>query len=825
VDSILYHPLFQQNRDDYPNSSDEWDRELKQVLEWIKTASTESQLRRAGVLLKPDLIQRLLTSTVDWSIPEKLIKVLALTQSTEQAMSLLNSLMEQDPRYIPPEMAFTPVLTALRQGGEDGSGGPPSKKILDLLTRLTIRLAHLPTQQPSQSQQTLSIMSWNIYLAALCDDYEDPESLQTAADWVLNFHTTRSTTDFPGGVPPPDITSFNTILHGAAKARNMTMVETVWKGLVQPSELSAPTTNKTHMVLLRPDIRSYNARILATSSYSQRINIWNELMTGRDKYNISPDRYTLDLMLLPLLQERPNELRSLLHTFVENQSDLVLRDVLAAFMTTLVNDGKVMEARQYIFDPYLLPCLSSRNNNNIKSKSLSVFDDMVDCTKRIETRHFNILMDGYRQQAAQASKMAASKVVAMTLTISLDARIGQGDDESKESLLEQVQELTKREKDYRHEGRRLFEIMNQSNNSVVSPDSYTLTSMMGLLETPEQILHIWTTSTQPNYSRSIRSPAVIRAAITAAGRLGDAPLACAIFDAYHPTERQPHDNDPRLWNVLLGALEDCAEQDNGVVDALSNATRSFQTWWQLHDKMGHSSSDIFLQSTLSILQGKTPTQAVQEVLYDMESRGVTPNWQTYCSAAAALQYDTNAGPDLAMSLFRNASKHGISAGADGRFINAILRCFGDDIDQAIAYWKSDLRSACVVYESRPRPLSTKRATNKNLIAAYNGLMHVCGRAERPDIGVRLAYAMNREGIEPNEMTLNNYRAGKRLRKKRNRTENAIDEKPPRGSLGLISSWSKLETTKQYESLLYVECTKYDQYNKRMAKDRRVRIIV
>ena len=45
-------------------------------------------------------------------------------------------------------------------------------------------------------------------------------------------------------------------------------------------------------------------------------------------------------------------------------------------------------------------------------------------------------------------------------------------------------------------------------------------------------------------------------------------------------------------------------------------------------------------------------------------------------------------------------------------------------------------------------------------------MHVCGRAERPDIGVRLAYAMIREGIEPNEITLNNYRAGKRLRNKR-----------------------------------------------------------
>ena len=277
----------------------------------------------------------------------------------------------------------------------------------------------------------------------------------------------------------------------------------------------------------------------------------------------------------------------------------------------------------------------------------------------------------------------------------------------------------------------------------------------------------------------------------------------------------------------MGALGDCAEQDFGlVVDSFSSATLAFQKGLHVLDDKRRGDENV-LYPTLALLRGTTSTQAVQNILMDMDSRGVKRNWQTYCSAAAALQYDPHTGPDLAMRLFRNASQCDLSAdGADGRFINAIFRCFGDEIDQAIAYWKSDLRSACLAYESRPRSIPTKRATNKNLIAAYNGLMHVCGRAERPDIGVRLAYAMIREGIEPNEITLNNYRAGKRLRNKRIRQEAKDDnDKPKRGSLDLLTSWSNFGTTKQYESLLYVECTKYSKFSKKMAKDHRVRIIL
>jgi pentatricopeptide repeat protein len=724
---------------------------------------------------------------------------------------------------------------------------------------------------------TLSIVSWNIYLAALCDDVQNHESLQMACDWLLEYSgmTTHDQTNNTHNIttnnarPQPDITSFNTVLHAAAKARNVTMVETVlWKRLVLLADTNKHANNNHHnnynsssssnrIVPVRPDIRSYNARLLATSSYARRIEIWKEIV-GKANHNhflysngIQPDRYTLDLMLLPLLQQQPKELRSLLKTFVQQRQNdhVLLRDVLAAFMITLVQVGKVSEARQFIFDPYLLPCLSSHDNNTNNKQSSIVLDDRVECRTRIQTRHFNILIDGYRQEAARAAKLASSKIVALTLiptsVVNFRTIIGQNNEqhqqeqeESKESLMSQVQELTKLQQDYRSEGRRLFEIMMMMNrrftDADVKPDSYTLSSVMGLVNTPQEIVDILTNTTSDNNNNNIQkfvlSPVVIRSAITAAGRLGDATLVCALFDTYHPAVGgQPKNTDPRLWNVVLGALEDCAEQDNGVVDTLSNATLSFQAWRRRKEGSG-TSSDNVLQSTLSTMHlGKTSTQAVQDILCYMESCGVTPNWQTYCSAAAALQYASNAGPDLAMSLFRNATtKQGISPGADGRFINAIFRCFGDDIDQAISYWKSDLRSACVAYESRPRPpLSTSRATNKNLIAAYNGLMHVCGRADRPDIGVRLAYAMNREGIEPNDITLNNYRAGKRIRKRRNRQERAAsgEEKLKLGSLSLLSSLSKLGTTKQYESLLYVECTKYNQYSKRTASDQRVRIIV
>jgi len=97
------------------------------------------------------------------------------------------------------------------------------------------------------------------------------------------------------------------------------------------------------------------------------------------------------------------------------------------------------------------------------------------------------------------------------------------------------------------------------------------------------------------------------------------------------------------------------------------------------------------------------------------------------------------------------------------------------------------------------------------LVAYNGLLYVSGRALRPDIAVRLVYAMSKEGLAANENSLNSYRSGKRL---------ADDGTGFRSRLA-----RRLKLIDPYESILYVECTKYDSNDRRRTGEQRVRIIV
>ena len=164
-----------------------------------------------------------------------------------------------------------------------------------------------------------------------------------------------------------------------------------------------------------------------------------------------------------------------------------------------------------------------------------------------------------------------------------------------------------------------------------------------------------------------------------------------------------------------------------------------------------------------------------------------------------------------MSLFQEAIQAGIPP--DGRFLNACIRCFGDDIDRAMTAWKQEFRTAALSHENRQTRStfrSTKKKKKKNLVAAYNGLLHVCGQAGRPDIALRLVYAMNKEeSVEPNEASLNSYYAGKKIR------ENDTADLDPKKTIRMMS---------QYETLLQVECTTYDKRDKRRWHEKRLRII-
>jgi pentatricopeptide repeat protein len=178
-----------------------------------------------------------------------------------------------------------------------------------------------------------------------------------------------------------------------------------------------------------------------------------------------------------------------------------------------------------------------------------------------------------------------------------------------------------------------------------------------------------------------------------------------------------------------------------------------------------------------------------------------------------LQYGPFTGSRLANELFLEASRLGMPI--DGRFVNAALRCFGNELDAALVIWKDTVRPQCMALEKR-----TSSQDKRNLIAAYNGLLYVCGRALRPDIALRVVYAMSKDGIDANDASLNTYRSGSRIQQQK-RTDNG---KNAAGGFRLaIERTFKL--MEQYEALLIVECTKYDKNDRRRDGEPRIRIIL
>jgi pentatricopeptide repeat protein len=290
--------------------------------------------------------------------------------------------------------------------------------------------------------------------------------------------------------------------------------------------------------------------------------------------------------------------------------------------------------------------------------------------------------------------------------------------------------------------------------------------------------------------------------VTSYGNLGDPASALWIF-LHFPSK------STRSWNVLLGALAKSSElQGAAVLDlASSNASR------HLPSRVLVRSSQILMST---FFERATSFEAIQIILDIMSNSIVVEglnsppaNSQSYCLAASALQYSM-IDSSKARELFRHATNLGIPA--DGRFINAVFRCYGDDVDGALNDWKNEIRPRCVSCDNNTlRTTLGQRKKGENFLASYNGLLYVCGRALRPDIALRLIYAMKKEGLETKELSLNSYKSGKRIRNL---------------SSGLAAQLvEKLKLISAYESLLEVECSKFDQNDSRRKGEPRVRIIV
>ncbi|GAX16808.1 hypothetical protein FisN_5Hh180 [Fistulifera solaris] len=733
---------------------DDKGRALVDVLFQLAHSSTNTESTEAIRQLQalPLVSADVTPSPSEQAILERVIRAAAFSGLEDLAWNYtVTGFLNWD--MLPSVKAQDALSTALRRAGK-----------LELFKECMTRSGSIVTKKDSASscgQKSVSLTSFNMFLACLCEE-KTPRwhrkkdtagrvevQLNEAFSWLANdFARTRL------GVIP-DAVSYSTVMHAAASI-NKTIADAAWTLMLNQN--------------IQPDIFAYNARLSAIlsapksqQSDQDALFLWDNRISIQS--TALPDQYTLDLILPPLLRAgRIGEVEDLLDRFVSQNSESIVSNAFAAFLVSLIQEGELASARA-IFEMYMAPSLSS--------VVAAIAGEMR--IVRPRTRHFNILLEGYRKHWQLHAKRKT--------TASFDSK--KKDDRTLDNVVKEAWEL--------------FRLMQKSS---AKADAYTTTTMMGLCRTSEELSELLYDAFA--IQQVACTGVVARAAISAFGSLSDPSSACWFcFKLYGNTRMA----SLRTLNVLMGAFAESAAADNSTRLSMKDSAAAFHLESLIDTK--RQKSDTFIP-----LEGLKCEEAAASLLEAMAKQSYflpKPDSQTFCLVASTLQNGkTNAS--VALELFRQATRVGVTA--DGRFINAIFRCYGDDVDAAISAWKGEIRSFCLSHATHDGKsiASQRRARNINLFAAYNGLLFVCGRARRSDIALRVVYAMKKEGLDPSELSLNCFNSGKRKLSSNNE---------------LSQSWltKRLKFADPYESLLYVECMKYDKNDRRRSGEKRVRIIV
>ena len=694
--------------------------ELLRALKDLQDARTQKRIMEIGLRLESMAIHE----KESIFCQERVIKATAICGLLSISLRLFYSLLEKG--HIPSDIAYTALCKSLRQA------------------RRVAELEAILTSLGNASKASVSPVALNTYLAALCDtvtkqdvvnrqnlNIEDIGQLEKArtllkAGKAVKLFRVR-----------PDESSYATVLHAAASVGNRAMVNELWTDMKQEGILA--------------NMYAYNSLMKAICNGGpdfdeEAINLL-EHMTQNPF--LQPDRFTIDLVLLPIARTEGTErICTLLKDLIERQrlQPNVLEQAFSSFLNTLVKGDEVYAA-QVVFNTFLIPQLDEPLRADSRNPSV---------------RHFNILLNGLRNRIFRTK-----------------------------SILEK--------EEMRKESAKLYQTMVEAR---IRPDEYTLTILMGMVRSSSEIMNILRNAIV-DMGVDV-TPVVLRSVLAACGEVNDPSSACWLFATF-----QREINDSKTWNALMGALSASAEVDS---QSPLNIARSEAAVVLSQDFAIAGSAAT--PAVASFLDRKTCPRAATLILQMMSGnievpfRTPQPNTQTYCLVASTLQHE-NSGSTIALALFQNATNANIPA--DGRFVNAIFRCCGSDIDGALNAWKGGIRQACVAAEgsalSKPQ-----RSTSKNLLAAYQGLLYVCGRALRPDIALRIVYAMNKEGVPVNEMALQCFQAGKRTGIAEAETNDSQRKKV-------------VAFCEQFESLLLIECTKYETSDKRRDGDKRVRIII
>jgi len=766
-------------------------------------------------------------------VNERVIKATAMTGLVTLSLSLLNKVILQnetnDDIFMPSPMAYTAVMNALRKIGR-----------IDRMEEMMIKLADVSRKVSKQTRMNVGvdIVAFNTYLAALCDaavngtpftssfsgnicDDEEFEAFNFTS--LVNSTTSSSSEKYlykainllRGDTArkqyaletDPDIYSYNQILNAAAKCSTPNSNNHIIQSII------ASCIKGMNERGIKPDILTYNARLqatLATMSNGEEavIQLYDQILSDT---NVTPDRYTINFMLNPFIHNgQCDEVWSMLNNFyimnVEENNSMV-SSAFEAYLVTLVDNGEI-EFACAVFQSFFLKLPKKQQSKRMQlsrlvhvmdneettkdDKKISLMDTMK--MKSIsqggiepntllppKTRHFNILLGGY----SKAYQDVVSKTgKSLNLVTSKD---GWSVSTATSTIIQNA-----------------FQLLDIMLDIGVPLDAFSVSSLMSLPYSSSEDITSLLVRVEPEMMTQL-NPAAYRSIISAYGKTRDPSSAFYMFQEMHEKCRNQGRN-VESWNAILGALAKGCEGDDHdkTLDIQnSNAAKARRS---LLSKDREEAEGLLV----SLVDGKTFFDASLFLLDTMRNGTVLvegfiapkPNSQAYCLVASALSCGSEvprSSSDLALTLFRNAMTEHVAA--DGRFLNAVLRCFGDNIDGALDSWKREIGPAASAYER----VSKKRGAN--VLAAFNGLMHVCGRAIRPDIATRIAYAMKKSGYEPTEVCMNSYLAGKRM---------TLDDVNKGKNVGL---------TTQYESALLLECTKYNLNDMRRVNDKKIRIIL
>lgn len=324
--------------------------DLLEAMKALLQARNQREIKAVGRRLdKLDII-----GGESYPIQERVVKATALSGLLTTSLTIVNGML--DSNYLPSQIAYIPVCSALRRADE-----------IQQLEDLMYNLAETARQQ----QTSVDVVAWNIYLAALCDSVDDPNDPILGIVWKW-MDPAVARDQFS---TEPDQISFNTLVFAAARAGNKTLVEKVWEEMQKQDGFEQT-------------IRAYNSRLMV-SDKEERLAIFDEICATK---SLTPDRYTVDLLLYPLIQVgRMGDVETLVENFIASSSERMKRDAFSAFLSTLIKEGDVTSARA-LFDTYV------ERQSSVPAS----------------TRHFNILIDGYRRLAESTAETNIQKETSET---------------------------------------------------------------------------------------------------------------------------------------------------------------------------------------------------------------------------------------------------------------------------------------------------------------------------------------------------------------------------------------------------------------------------